>query len=462
MEPQPQFNRTRLLNTCAAVVVLVLALSSMADDCFVRAYRNTLPLGAPGDFRDLYLAGYLARLKSPENLLYYPPSGKTNWSFRDLRVDGTTPYEKYSRASGLPRPHPVIQPPFSALVLAPFSLMSWKTAYFAWQLLCLAMMALSVYFALRLSEVGRPPLIVIAVAAALVFLFLPFRRSLAYGNIEVVIFALWVLGVFLFSRRGVAASAFCFALGSAIKVMPVFAVPLFVMRRQWRWLAWYGAWTVLLLIISVCGLGWQNHAVWAGQVAPVLSCGINSFGNRSLAGLVLGISNPGGLNQFLAAPKNLCWFNKLLSVICYCAFLIACWRKRRGARGLAFETILLPLVVLIVSPISWPQYYVIALLPLIYLWARLRQPESVASRPQTVLLAASTLLVGTALPEYVGRVLGPPGELFVMGAWVAATVGLLWVGMRMYDTCVGEDQLAPRADEIVGVLDQPVLQASST
>jgi hypothetical protein len=285
-----------------------------------------------------------------------------------------------------------------------------------------------------------------------VLLFLPFKRTLDLGNIDVAVLLLWVLGVFLLHRGRRIPSALCFALGTAIKVSPVFAVPLFALRRQWSWFAWYLTWSVGLLLVSVWGVGWQNQVVWAGQVAPAVSCGLKTFWNRSLAGLALGLNDPHNLLPNLPGPYNLCLFNKALGGICYCAFLFWCWRKRQNSRGLIFELALLPLVVLLISPVTWSHHYVIAVLPLTYLWVRPREEAAVVSKLDLILLASSTLTFGSALPEFIARAFGAPGELFVMGGWVAATVALLWVGMRMYGSCVGEKEQA--VGEEGGVLGQ--------
>jgi hypothetical protein len=75
-------------------------------------------------------------------------------------------------------------------------------------------------------------------------------------------------------------------------------------------------------------------------------------------------------------------------------------------------------------------------LPLTYLWSRSREQAVAVSRLDLILLTLSTLILGSAVPDFVAPTLGPSGELLVMGAWVAATLALLRVGMRMYGSCV--------------------------
>jgi len=440
MEPRSPLDKVRFWNICAAVVILGLALSPAIQDSLHRSKEYDAAPGIPVDFPHYYMAGRLARLKPPENLLYYLPPDRIARSFIDLRIDAATPYGRHPPGSGLPEPFvtlPFDAPPFAALVMEPLASLQWQAAYFVWQLMCVLMMMATLYFALRLSLDGPPTTLVMAIGFAVAFLFLPFKFAQTVGNIDVLLLFLWVLGVFFLGRGHPLPSAFCFALGTAVKVSPVFALPLLAVRRQWRWFAWYAVCSAALLLVSVWGVGWHNQVVWARQVVPALSCGIKNLGNRSLAGLIPALRNPQGISIFLPVPPGLCFLNKTLSGICYCAFLYWCWRQRKDARGLLFEIILLPLVVLLVSPISWRQYFVLAVLPLTYLWVRSRDQAVAVSKLDLILLTISTLTFGMPLPDYrVARVLGTQLELLVMGAWVGATLALLWVGMRMYKSCV--------------------------
>jgi hypothetical protein len=282
----------------------------------------------------------------------------------------------------------------------------------------------------------RPSSLVFAVALAGACLFEQFMRVLRVGNIDVVLLFLWVVGVFLLGQGRVAPSALCFALGTAIKVSPVYALPLLALRRQWRWLGWYAVWSVALLLVSGWGAGWQNQLVWTRQVAPLLSNGIKYFENRSLAGFILALGDPHRLLTFLPGPPVGRLFSKALCGLCYAAFLYGCWRKQRDSRGLLFELMLLPLVVLVVSPISWPSHYVVAIFPLVCLWLGLRPQNESESKWDLILLTGGTLMLGARFPEWpLAWAAGAPGQLAIMAAWVTAPLAILWVGMRRYGGC---------------------------
>lgn len=450
MESQPRFSRVRIWNICAAIVILGLTLPIVLRDSFHRSYRDLEPMGdAPGipvDFPEYFIAGRIANMKGPGHVpLYYPPVGQGHWIYLNLRVDATTPYG--SPLCGVDCPNhfvvwPFLTPPLSALVLAPLGPLRWQTAYFFWQVLCTFMIIASLYLALYLAYDRPPPIAVVAVGFALIVLSQPFKRILEEGNIDCVILFLWVLGAFWVRRGGpTAGSAACFALGAAVKINPIFAVPLFAIRRQWRWLTAYGAVIAALFALSIWKLGWENHVVWARQVAPILSQGFKSFWNRSLTSFIFELADPYRLRDLLPGSPGLVPFAKAVSGLVYASFLYWCWRKRRDSRGLAIQILLLPLIVLLISPISWEQNFFFAMPILAYLWARSREPAVKASTLDLILLTVSTLTFSSTLMEFhlPGR-LGTPGDLSIMGLWIAATLAIVTVGMRMYGSLIADRQ----------------------
>ena len=445
LESKSRLGWDRAWNSWLALVLLGLALSSVVQGYYRQAFLTATPTGVPVDFPHYYMAGRLARLRPPENTLYFPPADHRPTSYTELRTDATTPYGRSSGVGGLPDgavTMPFDAPPFSALLMASVASLRWDQAYFVWQVLSALMIGVAVYFAVGLAQGGPPSILVAALTLVIAFNFMPVNRAISLGNIDPVILLLWVLGVFLLQRRRVAPSAFCFALGTAIKLSPIYAVPLFALRRQWRWLAWYLIWTVILLVASVWKVGWQNHVLWATQVAPALSCGIRGFWSRSLPGLVFALSNPQRLMICLPGDHALCLVNKVLSGIVYGAFLFWCWRTSRDSRALVFEVTLLPLVVLLVSPMSWTQYYVLAVLPLIYLWMRSREFHAGSSHRGLILLAGCALLFGSAVPDHFAQVLGPAAELWLIGGWVAGTLTAIGVGMRMGKSWAAEEHIS--------------------
>jgi hypothetical protein len=282
---------------------------------------------------------------------------------------------------------------------------------------------------------SAPSLATFTVLFVAVCFFFPFHQNLVVGQVNVFVLFMWTLGVYLLAHRLTDASALCFALGTVVKISPVIAVPLLALRRQWRWLAAYAVGVAGLSGVSIWVLGWQTNRIWLTGIYPSISSGLGNMFNRSVAGLVNVLCGPAYFATLYTetewpVPPGLTLFEKACSLAIVLGFLFWCWRCRKDAKGLVNELILLPLVYLLAAPFSWTPHFVVALLALTYLWARVRE----ATAWELVALFLSTLTLGTELPMYVAAHSpwgGPHLIMLAIALWPAATCAILWVGMRM-------------------------------
>jgi hypothetical protein len=135
----------------------------------------------------------------------------------------------------------------------------------------------------------------------------------------------------------------------------------------------------------------------------------------------------------------LCLFYKAFGVAAILVFLFWCWKKSKDASGVIDELILLPLVYLLAAPFAWGHHFLLAVLPLTYLWAKSRE----ASGVEMVTLSLSTLALGTVLPNYIAAVspwAKPLLTVLATALWPAATSAVIWVGVRMYARSRGLDK----------------------
>jgi hypothetical protein len=424
---------------CAALVFLSLALASFTQDLLHASYLSHRT-GVPGEFLEFYKAAQLARRGE---ILYYPPPDHAPRNLDELRFDRTTPYggETYpKRPAEPPMTVPFVSPPFSALLMEPLSSLPWQVAYFEWRVLTALACFMAVFFSSRLRGDRTLALASFAAGVGVLTVFYPFKEEIYLGEIDGLVLLAWVAGTWLFLRRRPAASSFCFAVGTAIKVFPVLVVPLMLVRRQWRWLGYYLLWGSVLLGLSIDILGWPNHALWLTRVAPLLSCGFEYFGNRSLSGFIVALCRPHGMLIYPEIPRAVCWVNKALCGLLFASFLWWCWSKRKTAQALTYELLLMMLVCLVVSPLTWREYYLFAVPPLLYLWVGTYEESGQATKSEIGLLSAATLVCGTPLLDYVAAKLGLFFLLLVMGLWLGATLGLIWLGMRLYNRIVPPPQ----------------------
>jgi len=418
----------------ACLTILGLALTSNIESSVERAFLQEDDL-IPGDFPVFYLGGKVA-LERGATLLYYPPPDPSRGYTLLYQDPGDrTPWAQMLRANGFSRMLRFITPPFSAVLMAPLALLPWQSAYIVWQILTIILAAATIFLSLRLLAPG-PSLEMFVLMFGAACFFFPLRNTLACGQVNVNILFLWTLGVYLLKQQRPMASALCFALGTVTKISPIVAVPLLALRRQWRWLAAYVAGVVAFTGVSIWRVGWQTHLTWLTVIYPNISSGVGNIINRSFAGLVDALCGPRYFANFSTTiewpvPHGLSLFEKACSLAIGLGFIFWCWRKRRDAKGLVDELILLPLVYLLAAPFSWSDHFVLALLPLTYLWAKARE----ATTGELVALCLSTLALGTELPMYVAAYTsagGPNLIILAIALWPTATCAIIWVGMRMY------------------------------
>lgn len=419
----------------AYLTILGLALTSNIETSAERAFATQDDL-TPVDFPVFYLGGKVA-LQRGATPLYYPPADRSQgYTLLYKYADAATPWAQMGRAEGFGQVLQFTNPPFSALLMAPFAMISWQEAYILWEIIIIILSAAAIFLTLKLFPSG-PELGTFVMMFVAVCFFFPFRNTVVFGQANATILFVWTLGVYLLKRQRPMASALCFALGTVVKISPVIALPLFALRRQWRWLAAYIVGVVAFTGASIWGLGWQTNLTWLTAIYPSISSGLGNYVNRSFAGLVDALCGP----RYIATltdttewpiPPGLSLFEKGCSAAICLGFFFWCWHRRKDAKGLVDELILLPLVYLLAAPFSWPHHFLFAVLPLTYLWAKARE----ATSAELVALYLSTLVLGTELPMYVAAYtsLGNPYFIIVaIALWPAATCAIIWVGIRMYN-----------------------------
>lgn len=436
-----QSKEIRRWHVFACLTILGLALLANIENAGDRAFATDNEL-IPVDFPVFYMGGKVA-LQRGATPLYYPPADRREgYKLLYAFANDASPWAQMARANGFPQIRQFTNPPFSALLMAPLAMMPWPWAYLLWELITILLAAATVFLAVKLIPLERNFEMFALMFAALCFFF-PFRNTLVCGQMNVSILFLWTLGVYLLKRQWPAPSALCFALGTVLKISPVVAVPFLALRRQWRWLAAYVVGVFSFTGISIWRFGWRTHLIWFTAIYPSISSGLGNIYNRSLAGLLDALcgapySVPPALHSEWPVPPGLSLFEKACSLALVLGFFLWCWRKRKDSKGLIDELILLPLVYLLAAPFSWAHHFVFAVLPLAYLWAKARR----AVFAELLALYLGTLALGTEFPMDIAVYSPWAGSHLIIAAialWPAATVAILWVGLRTYLRDHGEE-----------------------
>lgn len=404
--------------------------------------------GAPSvkrgvDFSAYYLAGKVLD-ESPGESIYDLPlfaDGRLNLNVED--VPGTQ-WHAAAERFGVPFAAPYIYPPFFAVVMKPLARLPFAKAYLLWTMMTTLAVALAVLLSLSLAgvRIGSRLAVVIGVG---VFSYYPLWDNLFFGQISGVILFLFAAGLWLLVRQRALGSALCFAVATMIKLTPVLVVPVLVIHRRWRWLAAYVVWCAALLGGSVWQAGWAAHAEFLHTALPSMSCGAPVCQNTSVVALVqemfLG-RVPVSAHPSETIPAGACAVSRWVALGIYLLMLRRCWmtRPRLGNDDGAVvrDVVVMAMLGIAVSPISWWHHSVLDLLPFIYLWG-----TGAPNRVRVVgdrLLAVLFLCVSTNVVGFVALgVASHVPELVLAAVVPGLTIAVAWTLLGRGPGAAAED-----------------------
>lgn len=376
----------------AAVLLIVFGVAQVGQ--LLRS-RSQPPIYRGLDFSAYYLGAELMSETPPQSPYHLP---RYSDGRMQVLVDApmSATWQTAAFRNHVPFSVPFIYPPFFAVLMKPFVHLSYSTGYLLWRAITILLLAAAVMLSLSLGGVRLNPRLALILGVGL-FSYYPFRDDLYLGQIGCVIFFLLAAGLWLLARKHTAWSALSFAIATLIKPTPVIAVPVLVLHRKWRWLAAYTGWTIALLGFSIWRAGWAVHRQFWQEVLPSLSCGAPVCQNSSLVAYIQELFL-GHVPDWKGAPATMplhaCTVSRAVAVAVYAVMLIRLYRKRRDGE-LIQDIVMMVLLGLAISPISWWHHYTMALLCFIYLWCRM--PEKGDRTLFALFLAVGTNLVGFSL-----------------------------------------------------------------
>jgi hypothetical protein len=393
------------------------------------------------DFSAYYLAGKVLD-ESPGESIYDLPvfaDGRLNLNVED--PPGSRWYADAGRF-GVPFAAPYIYPPFFAVVMKPLSRLPFPTAYLVWSVGTVLAVIAAVLLSLSLAGVrigGRLALIL----GVGVFSYYPLWDNLFFGQIGGVILLLFAVGVWLLVRNRALGSALCFAVATMIKLTPVLAVPVLIIHRRWKWLAAYALFMAALLGGAVWQAGWAAHAEFLHKALPSMSCGAPVCTNTSAVAFVQELflgGVPRSMHPLETIPAGACAVSRWAALAIYLLLLGRCWVRRprlQNDDGLVVrDIVVVAMLGIAVSPISWWHHSVLDLLPFIYLWG-----TGVRSRALTALV----LIVSTNVVGFVALGLANHVAQLVFAAIVPGlTIAVAWMMLGRGPAAAAEDFEADR------------------
>ncbi len=376
---------------------VVLSAVLLVVFCIAQLVQHVRTMGPPSpnhgvDFSAYYLAGKLIS-ETPAQSLYQLPrfaDGRLNFN---APVPMSSPWHAAAIRYHMPFAYPYIYPPFFAVLMKPFAHLSFSAALTVWNLVTVLLVVGSVIISLSVGGVGLDSKLVLLIGVG-VFSYYPLLDNLFFGQSGGVILFLLAAGVWFLSRNRMWLSALCFAVATVIKLTPVLAVPVLIFHRRWKWLATYVAWMISLLILSIWQGGWVAHQQFWNEVLPSISSGAPICQNSSIMAFVqelfLGYV-PLGQSPSLTLPLYAATVSRLVAFLVYLLMLGRFYLRRRDGE-LVRDLVIMALLAIVVSPISWMHHYTIALLPFLYLWCN--TPEKGNRTLIALFIAVGTNVVG--------------------------------------------------------------------
>lgn len=308
-------------------------------------------------------------------------------SMRDW-LDGRSPYEPLSesleRLLGIPVAGVGKQgasmditvnahPPFSLLIILPFSLLPYQTAVLAWNLAMIGLFLLSMRITWQLLELPWNAWSIFP-AATLFLLCGPIQSQVIQGQWNFILLTLLVATWQCIRSEKETLAGVWVGLACAIKFTPAFFLLYFLLLRQWRAaLAFLITFTLSMLLMLLL-MGPQILSDYFLRVLPIVTGFEGSWVNISIHGFFGKLFFPEYpllLPPLFDSPL----LGKALSLLARLGmiglFALLCLIRWPASRERLFQIGLV--VMLLVAPISWDHYLVQTLPALALCWKDLRQ-----------------------------------------------------------------------------------------
>jgi len=128
-----------------------------------------------------------------------------------------------------------IYPPATYLLVAPLSLLPWRSANLCWAALGLAGVGIIAWSLVRMGRFAAIHDTKAWLIAAIVFTFRPFHTALHVGNAAVITIALCLLAVYLAGRKHDLASGAILAIATCLKPhFGLWILAYYLVQRRWR------------------------------------------------------------------------------------------------------------------------------------------------------------------------------------------------------------------------------------
>jgi alpha-1,2-mannosyltransferase len=308
-----------------------------------------------------------------------------------------------------------IYPPLLAFLLLPMP--TYQVAWWCWaafSIICW-LLALSLLLRELSGDIRRRvSLVWLPVLLAALINFPPVISHLFWGQLQLLLLLILV-GCWLCLRRERDVSAgVLLGLAIALKIFPALLIVPLLAQRRWSCIAIAALTALGALLLSFAAVGWDQGWYYLTRVLPDVNRALGQYspGNNSISSTIRNAIGDGSMAEGLSL---------VIRTVIVSAVTFGAWRLRNNAaRAGALGVTMLMLV----PPVIWEHYFVLAYLPWLDALSRMR-------RGQGVLLGLAYFLIASASLAYhtpdnwipVVQALPLAGALLLLGVQLQQALG---------------------------------------
>jgi hypothetical protein len=327
-----------------------------------------------------------------------------------------------------------LYPPLWATLLKPLVPLGWRAIFgLCWILNALSLFAFFFLLHAALKRYGFAPRLAALATAAFLIVNVPVIRTLGYIQVNIHVMNLILLALLLYPRS-ITLSALAMSLAVHFKASPAVLVLAFLVRKDWRWLAWFVAFALGVAVATIAAVGVSPYRDFLTNAGALYGAGDPSFRENSLDSFVRAIFASLGAGQAFAQ-----YVVVPLKMLAAAAALALVGRNVRHETFYEGEAevggvlnaipALLPLMMLL-SPLIWEHHGVFLALPFLVMLKKLSS-------------AGEWLIFGAA---YFLAFLAPTFDFFPWSyGRLLAIVAWLWLAWRV-SGCPGNSAAFARAN----------------
>lgn len=362
-------------------------------------------------------------------------------------IDGVNPYQSVDllaeKVIGENKffPHPLAHPPPGVLFTSWLAYLDLGTALLVWFILQLSCTVLISYFVIRLSGYS-PGIFSVGFITLVLIGWYPFTEDLIEGNLSIILLLPLLAGWWLLRNRRESWAGILFGFTIALKIVLWPLAVYFLLKRRWRVLVPLGVTIGVLNFMAGAVLGFETlinyYTNVSAQVAPLYKAATFNLSLWTIGWRVFS-----GTGSYLTGTDALPLVNLPLAgqIISFglpaLLFLYVFWRLW-FSRDLDLAFAALMSLSLLISPITWTHYYVMAVIPILVISQRLSAlfyplKSSIVFAIVTIAVYIPTVFLGQIASSFSpGR--GQPVSFFAGSILMLPTIALLGMTLLIFQS----------------------------